>query len=183
MVRSVRFPIALCTVLALAACQEKAPAQPESDVVPLPPSAPAPTASAADPAPAPRAAPAVPAGDPLSVPPTEDEGTVQAAYVTQVHAMPEQNARLFSTAGGDPAVNGLYTHLALFQGPSEPWRVFRIGDFEAWEVAEEAPGRVVLQVRESAIGPETGSARTTARKLIVQWSGPTAEAISVTPAR
>ena len=44
----------------------------------------------------------------------EEIGT--AADVSQLQALPDQNAKVFSLSGGDPAVNGLVTYFALFGG-------------------------------------------------------------------
>ena len=127
--------------------------------------------------------PAVPAGRPRTV--AALGGMQEAAAVSQLHRMPERNAKIFSVSGGDPAVNGLVTYLGLFEGPVEGWRVFPIGDFERWEVTETRPGAVVLTVRESGADGQGGIV-TRSRRLIVGFA-PVGRAhpatITVTPAR
>lgn len=114
--------------------------------------------------------------------PSADDMLQWSAAVTEVHLMPNQGAKLFSTAGGDPAMNGLYTYLALHQGAAEGWRIFRIGDFESWRVIEEAPGRVLVEVRESAPDAESGEVVTATRRLNVAFDATAPDAVTVTPA-
>jgi len=125
---------------------------------------------------------AKPTGPARRVQPVADGGqALTAASVTQVHEIPG-GGKIFSTVGGDPAVNGLYTYLALYQDNATGWRVFQIGDFESWRVVEQAPGRVVLHVVTGAIDPATGTAARADGKLIVQFVGEGATTITVTPA-
>ena len=77
-----------------------------------------------------------------------------AASVVELVALPDLNAKVFGTAAGDPAVNGLYTYIAFFGGAAEGWRVYRLGDFEDFEVLASAPGRIDLEVNESAVDSE-----------------------------
>jgi len=81
----------------------------------------------------------------------EEIGT--AADVSQLQALPDQNAKVFSLSGGDPAVNGLVTYFALFGGPAEGWRAYPLGDYAEWKVVEAKAGRVVLSVRQDTAGP------------------------------
>ena len=80
----------------------------------------------------------------------EEIGT--AADVSQLQALPDQNAKVFSLSGGDPAVNGLVTYFALFGGPAEGWRAYSLGDYAEWKVVEAKAGRVVLAVRQDTAG-------------------------------
>ena len=125
---------------------------------------------------------ATPSGPPVTVEVEEDEGAQWAASVMQIHPMESQNAKVFATAGGDPAINGLYTYLGLFGGAAEGWRVFRIGDFESWRVIDEADGRIVLEVAESSINPDTGLSMTRRKRVIVRFNANRPENITVTPA-
>lgn len=76
-----------------------------------------------------------------------------AADVSQLQALPDQNAKVFSLSGGDPAVNGLVTYFALFGGSAEGWRAYPLGDYAEWQVVEAKAGRVVLAVRQDTAGP------------------------------
>jgi hypothetical protein len=110
----------------------------------------------AKPAPTPMSvtkAPARPVGPPARHPviPGEEMGT--AADISQFHALPRLDAKVFSLSGGDPAVNGLVTYFALFGGPSEGWSAYPLGDDAEWRVAEAKTGRVVLVVRQDTAGP------------------------------
>lgn len=109
----------------------------------------------------------------------------QAASVSQLHAIPAQDAKVFSVSGGDPAANGLVTYLGLFVSPAEGWRLYPLGDFAAWRVTETGPGRLVLNVRQDAVGPR-GDIVSRDSRLIVGFarSGDGAPAaVTVTPAR
>ncbi|MDO1560361.1 hypothetical protein Q0812_13075 [Brevundimonas sp. 2R-24] len=118
----------------------------------------------------------------------EIEPTLQwAASVVQLHELEGQGAKVFGTAGGDPAVNGLYTYIAFYESPAEGWRVFRLGDFESWTVAGEGPGRVELEARQSSVDQTSGEITTRPVRLIVAWTkGPEDRPparVEVTPAR
>lgn len=128
---------------------------------------------------------AEPAGEPEVIEAAGDENLQWAASVMQIHPMENQNAKLFAVSGGDPALNGLITYLALFAGPHEGWRVYRIGDFEEWTVSEEGRRRVVLDARESGMS-EDGDVVTEARRLIIEFrigENGESERVTVTPAR
>ena len=140
----------LATVLALSACDSDAPPQAQSQAQTQPQAQAqiepevAPTPAIATPVAGPRTrVPAVPA---------EEMGT--AADISQFHALPSLNAKVFSLSGGDPAVNGLVTYFALFGGPSEGWRTYPLGDYAEWRVVEAGVGRVALAVRQDTAGPE-----------------------------
>lgn len=116
----------------------------------------------------------------------------QAASVSQLHAIPTQDAKLFSVSGGDPAANGLVTYLGLFAGPAEGWRLYPLGDFAAWRVTETGPGRLVLNVRQDSVGPNGpivsrgGDIVSRDSRLIVSFArsdGQAPAAVTVTPAR
>ena len=89
--------------------------------------------------------------------------------------------------GGDPAMNGLYTHVAFFDSPAEGWRVFRIGDFLDYRVLSEAPGRVDLEINESTMDEATGNIGSRTRRIIVGWAvatdGSVPATVTVTPAQ
>lgn len=113
-----------------------------------------------------------------------------AASVVELTPLRRQGtltAKLFGTAGGDPAMNGLYTYLAFFDPPHEGWRVFRLGDFLSYRVAAEAPGRLTLEVRESVLDQRTGVIGARSRRLTVGWSpgvdGKPPMLVRMTPAR
>lgn len=144
-----------------------------------------------DPAPPKRPAsgPLTPAGPARTVAPDADAGLQDSAGVielTPLEGQGSQTVKLFGTAGGDPAMNGLYTHVAFFVDPAEGWRVFRIGDFLDYRVLSSTPGRVEIEVDESVMDPETSEIGSTTRRLILGWApgadGAAPEAVTVTPA-
>ncbi|MEQ1781178.1 MAG: hypothetical protein ABMA14_07455 [Hyphomonadaceae bacterium] len=163
---------AFAAALALAACQ---PATQEATKAaePVPPAA----------APAPAAEPAKPSGPARTVAAeTVSDDLSGAASVTDIHFVKDADVKLFSTAGGDPAINGLYTYLALFTAPEGWTRVYMIGDFNSWNVVEESPTRVVLKVSRSWIEEGTGDVKTADEKLILDIPQDEASPLTVTPA-
>lgn len=129
------------------------------------------------------------AGEPATLAPLDSGEALQwAASVVRVDNLANQqdsaSAKLFGLAGGDPAMNGLYTQIAFFQSAGDGWRVFRIGDFLDYRVLADAPGRVDLEIRESVMDAATTEITSQTRRLIVRWApGQAAPAsITVTPA-
>lgn len=159
---------ALGFALALAACEPAGTPAPEAAQT-------APAAPSETPAP-----PAQPSGPARTVE-AESEPS-DAAWVTDVHHVKDADVKIFSTAGGDPAINGLYTYLAVYTPPEGWTRVFMVGDFNAWEVAEESPTRVVLKVSRSWIEEETGDVKTAEEKLILDVPASEDAPLTVTPA-
>jgi len=140
-------------------------------------------------APAP-AAPLTATGPAEIVQPDTDDNQQQAAAVVELTPLTRQGDRtvkLFGTAGGDPAMNGLYTHVAFFDSPAEGWRVFRLGDFLDYRVLSEAPGRVDLEIDESTMDAASGEIGSRTHRVIVGWTvatdGAAPATVTVTPAQ
>ena len=107
-----------------------------------------------------------------TVRPDPDENLQWAASVVQISELRRQGdltAKVFGTAGGDPAMNGLYTWLAFFSDPDEGWRVFRLGDFLSYRVLAETPGRLTLEIRESVMDAGSGAIGERTQRLLVTW--------------
>jgi len=145
---------------------------------------------AEQPAPAAAVAPLAAAGPAAVLTPQTDAALQQAAAVVKLDALSAQGpmaVKLFGTAGGDPAMNGLYTHVAFFQGPAEGWRVFRIGDVLEYRVLSERAGRVDLELRESVLDEATSTIGSRTRRVIVGWAiaadGAAPAEVTVTPAQ
>lgn len=151
----------------------------------------APATESSPPAAAPvEVAPLVAAGPGVTVQPATDMNVQWAASVVRLDPLTKQGGptvKLFGTAGGDPAMNGLYTDIAFFKSSAEGWSVFRVGDFLDYTVLSEAPGRVDLKVEESVMDEATGQIGSRERRLIVAWTPGADEAppatITVTPAQ
>ena len=145
--------------------------------------------SAEQPAP-PAAAPLAAAGPAAIVQPDPDPNQQWAASVVELTPLTRQGDRtvkLFGTAGGDPAMNGLYTHVAFFDSPAEGWRVFRIGDVLDYRVLSESPGRVDLELDESVMDQASGEIGSRKRRVILGWAvapdGSIPATVTVTPAQ
>ena len=160
----------LAGALALAACQ---PAT-ETPAAPAEPAAPAAPAT-------PTVEPAKPSGPAKAVEAEDDH--FPEAYVTDVHHIKDADFKVFSTAGGDPAVNGLYTYLARYNDDERGWtQVYMLGDFNSWEIVEESPTRIVLKVSRSWVEQESGDIKTADEKLIVDLPATAETPVMVTPA-
>ena len=140
--------------------------------------------------PQPAPAPLTASGPAATLQPETAPDAQQAASVVELDALKAQGrltAKLFGTAGGDPAMYVLYTHLAFFQSPAEGWRVFRLGDFLEYRVLSEAPGRVDLEIEESVMDPATSAIGSRTRRVIVGWAvaadGSAPPTVTVTPAQ
>lgn len=83
-----------------------------------------------------------------------------AASVVKLAFFDEWNAHVYATAGGDPAINGLYTHVVMHGSPMEDGREFFLGDFNDWSVVESTPTSATLKISRSWIDDATGEART-----------------------
>lgn len=160
----------LAGALALAACQPpaEAPARPAEPA--------APTAQAA-----PAVETAKPSGPAKAIEAEADQ--FPEAYVTDVHHIKDANFKIFSTAGGDPALNGLYTYLARYNDDERGWtQVFMLGDFNSWEVIEESPTRAVLKISRSWIEEGSGDIKTADEKLIIDLPATAETPVQMTPA-
>lgn len=132
-----------------------------------------------------RIAALTPSGAAQTLAPESDAMLQTAASVVELTPLEGQNAKLFGTAGGDPAMNGLYVHIAFFIDPAEGWRVFRIGDFLDYRVLRAAPGVVDLELTESVMDSATQQIGSQKRRMIVGWTpgenGAAPTAVTVTP--
>jgi hypothetical protein len=126
------------------------------------------------PAPAtPAPAPLTPTGHGLPVKALPQDAFQYAASVTEVHDLTRQGdlaVKLFGMAGGDPAMNGLQTHIAFYRSPAEGWWVFGFGDFLSFRVLAETPGRVDLEVEESVMDPATNVISAQKRRMILAFT-------------
>ncbi len=156
--------------LALAACDPAVPVETAHA-----PEAAAPEAAA----PAAAPTPAQPSGPPATIDALSEAD--DAAWVTDVVVLDQGDAKIYSTAGGDPAINGLYTYLAVIDNVADGWRVFQIGDFNSWKVIEQSSGRVVLSVSRSFLD-NAGEIKTVEEKLIVAVPAFAETKTTITPA-
>lgn len=110
--------------------------------------------------------------EPATVAPDPGETLQVAAGVASLHHLSHQGelgGTIFSLVGGDPAMNGEYIILSFDVSPAEGSRNFRIGDVLEYHIVSEAPGRVLLQVRENVMrdGGEIGER---SRRVAVTWT-------------
>ncbi len=122
--------------------------------------------------------------------PDADESLQSSAAVVVINELRRQGnlgGKLFGTAGGDPAMNGLYTYLAFYISTADGWRIFRLGDFISYRLLGEAPGRITLEIRESTMDQATGRIGSRTRRLAVSWTpGPESAppaTVRIAPAR
>ena len=131
----------------------------------------------------------IPAGPSENLSADTDLHLQTAASVAQLDELANQGettVKLFGVAGGDPAMNGLYTYIAFFEGPAEGWRIFRIGDFLSYRVLANSLGRVDLEVDESVMNDATSEITSRTHRIIVGWTtepGVLPTSVTSTPAR
>jgi hypothetical protein len=132
----------------------------------------------------------VPSGEPQTLMVETTEYATAAASVVKVDFLANQGeapgVKLFGTAGGDPAANGLYTYIAFYISPGGDWAVFPVGDFIDYRILSDAPGRVDLEITETTIDEETAEMGSAVRRVIINWTAAADEAapesVTVTPA-
>ncbi len=103
--------------------------------------------------------------------PDTDENLAWAASVVRVDFVANQTGltvKLFGTAGGDPAMNGLYTYIAFLGDPHEDWRTFQLGDFIDYRIVSSSSGRVALELHENTMA-SSGEIGSRNRRVIVSW--------------
>lgn len=120
----------------------------------------------------PQAAPLTASGTPEAVPVAVDSdgSLVSAASVVRIDWVAENGAKLFGTAGGDPAANGLYTYIAFFTDPGGEWVIHELGNIIDYTVLSSSVGRVDLDIHETTIDEATGELDSRHRKVIVSWT-------------
>jgi len=122
-------------------------------------------------------------GPPQTVNLAEGDHIQHAASVSDV-AQLQSGAKIFSTVGGDPAMNGLYTYIAVYgESPAVDWRVFQIGDFNSWAVHEDRGSEVVLKISRNWLDQSTGEIGTMEEYLIVTTPNATSTSVTITPAQ
>ncbi|MFW2341713.1 hypothetical protein [Brevundimonas sp.] len=132
----------------------------------------------------------VESGQAVVLQPETNDALQTAAAVVELDYLPDQGdltAKMFGTAGGDPAMNGLYTYIAFFHSPAEGWRVFRIGDYLDYQIQAVSAGRVELRLSESVMDQATSEIGSRQTAIILSFSpgpdGAVPETVTVTPAR
>lgn len=173
-------------VLTLSAC-DRIPAPPGGAEAPA---SATPTSTKTPVTATPPAAPLVAAGPAAAITPEPQVEAQGAASVVRVDPLANQgdhSVKLYGVGGGDPAMNGLYTYVAFFEGADTGWKVFRIGDVLDYRVLSESPGRIELELTESVMNPETTEIGSRKRRVIVGWDAPQDEGapdgVTLTPAR
>ena len=136
---------------------------PKASAVAVPSAPPPPVAT-------PVVAPLTATGHGLSVKALPDEALQSEAGVFEVHRLTKQEGggvKLYATAGGDPAMNGLHTYIAFYRSPAEGWWVYGLGDFLNFKILNEVPGRVDLEIEENTMDQATGTVGSRKRHAIV----------------
>lgn len=110
-----------------------------------------------------------------------DQDLSMAAGVVRVTDLDADGAKIFLTAGGDPAINGLYTYLALYIEDDRDWRVFQIGDFNEVSIVSQTKETVDLKASVSWVDQPTGDIKTEERFMRVSIPAQTDTALTVTP--
>jgi hypothetical protein len=123
-------------------------------------------------APAPVFAQPIGSAEPVTRAPEDEQNLQYAASVARVTPLSHQGdlgGTIFSTVGGDPAMNGEYVFLAFDISPAEGARIFKIGDVLDYRIVSETPGRVLLAVRENVMN-DNGEIGEGSRHVAVTWT-------------
>jgi hypothetical protein len=135
-----------------------------------------------------QAAPLTANGAPVALTPEPgtNESLMSAASVVRVDWVADNGAKMFGTAGGDPAMNGLYTYIAFYTSPDGGWAIYRLGNILDYTVLSSSAGRVDLDIHESTMDQGTSEIGSRHRKVIVTWTpgvdGEPPTGLTVTPA-
>ena len=122
--------------------------------------------------PAPMSAQPIGFAEPATRAPEDDQNLQYAASVARVTPLTRQGdlgGTIFSTVGGDPAMNGEYVFLAFDISPAEGARIFKVGDVLEYRIVAETPGRVLLAVQENDIR-DGGEIYVRNRQVAVSWT-------------
>ncbi len=125
-------------------------------------------------------------GETLTPEAVDDQNLQSAASVVRVDNLqrPDSTVKLFGLAGGDPAMNGLYTYIAFYQSPADGWQVFRLGDFLDYRILGEGENRVDLEIEYSVMDPHSDQISVATRRIMVTWTpgadGAAPQAITMT---
>lgn len=109
------------------------------------------------------------------------DGVASAAGVFSVQTLKAPNAKLFTTTGGDPAINGLYTYYAVYSEDDRGWRSFMVGDFNDVAVVQDTETQTGLKVSKSHIDAN-GDVKTETLYLLIPAPSSAPTAVTVIPA-
>lgn len=162
--------LVVCAALALAACGPQQGATKDQSATTRP--------GSTSGAPA-----ATPSGPAVKIAPRGDGEGSDDVSVARVVPLGEKDAKLFSTVGGDPAINGEYVFLAIpsEDGPAEAPKVYKLGDFNSWSLESQSPGAFVIQASRSWIDTE-GAIQTRQERYLVALPSWSATETTITPA-
>jgi len=121
-------------------------------------------------------------GPARTITPRGSEERADDVSVARVAPVGESGAKLFSTVGGDPAINGEYLFLAVpsDDAPMEDPKVYKLGDFNSWSLESQSAGQLVIRVSRSWID-EAGDIKTAQERYVVAVPAWSAGATTITP--
>lgn len=126
-------------------------------------------------------------GQPVDLVVQSEDRLQTMASVVQLDAFPDQNMKVFGSAGGDPAMNGLYTRLAFFNGVADGWAIYDLGDFASYRVLGVGEGRLELEIIENTLDEATAEIGDRSRRVVVGWvpdpDGLAPSNVTMSPAR
>lgn len=93
----------------------------------------------------------------------------------------ENMTKLFSTVGGDPAINGEYVFMVVHtEDMSADNGTFMIGDFNSWEIVEQTKDHVKLKISRSWVEDSSGEIKSTEETWTVPMVKPDAKELKIT---
>ena len=110
-----------------------------------------------------------------------DSSNQSAESVARTIALHRGDARLYSTVGGDPAINGEYVFLSVYGDPAEGSKTYLIGDFNSWDLVLQTADKIVLKVSHSAVEEPSGEIVTAQQSIEVSVPSLGADEITLKP--
>lgn len=93
----------------------------------------------------------------------------------------EHTTKLFSTTGGDPAINGVYLFMLVYpESMAEESTTFWIGDFNTYDIVEQTKEHVTLKIGRSWVEQESGEIKSVEEKWQVPMVPPGTKELKIT---
>jgi hypothetical protein len=118
---------------------------------------------------------------PVVVPMAPIEQSAESVARVEMLEKAENQTKLFSTVGGDPAINGEYVFMVVYsEDMTADNATFMIGDFNSWEIVEQTKDAVTLKISRSWIDDASGDIKTAEEKWRVPMVKPDAKELTIT---
>lgn len=114
----------------------------------------------------------------------DDPGRADQVVQVDFAELPDTSdltVKLYGTAGGDPAINGLYAYVSVFS-PPDSGAVFFLGDVEEARIVSASATQLGVMLRQSTYNEQTTEVTTTERYVLVALPQAGEQTTTMTPA-